>query len=313
MIFQQLFAESAITGRRGWGDSPDVDTLFWLPIGLVSLADCIYPWRIGIKHERHNAGKESMRVLILTQDEPLFIVPSIDYFLSRTPAQVTVAGCVVFDPSPVGKKLGLAGRAKQLLRVFGAGYFLRYAGKFALARLLPGRSLDSVLRRHAVAKVEIAGNINAPANLETLRALKPDLLISIAGNQIFRRPLIDLAPKGCLNLHTALLPKYRGLMPTFWVLKNGEKETGVSVFLVDEGIDSGPIVIQERVRIEGDSLESLIRKTKIVGMNAVWEAVEAIRTGDYSVIPNEESEKSYYSFPTREDVSEFRAAGNRLY
>ena len=45
-------------------------------------------------------------------------------------------------------------------------------------------------------------------------------LISILGNQIFKKPLIELAPKGCINLHTALLPKYRGLMPTFWVLKN---------------------------------------------------------------------------------------------
>jgi len=50
-----------------------------------------------------------------------------------------------------------------------------------------------------------------------------------------------LAPKGCLNLHSALLPKYRGLMPSFWVLKNNENKTGVSVFFVDKGIDSGPI------------------------------------------------------------------------
>ena len=66
------------------------------------------------------------------------------------------------------------------------------------------------------------------------------------GNQIFKKQIIELAPKGCINLHTALLPKYRGLMPTFWVLKNNEKYTGVSVFFVDKGIDSGPIIVQRK-------------------------------------------------------------------
>jgi methionyl-tRNA formyltransferase len=122
-----------------------------------------------------------------------------------------------------------------------------------------------------------------------------------------------LAPQGCLNLHTALLPKYRGLMPTFWALKNGEKETGVSVFLVDEGIDSGPIVVQKRVAIGTDSLERLIRRTKIIGMDAVWEAVERMRSGKFDLLPNPEAEKSYFSFPTRGDVRAFRAAGKRLY
>jgi methionyl-tRNA formyltransferase len=102
-------------------------------------------------------------------------------------------------------------------------------------------------------------------------------------------------------------------MPTFWALKHGETETGVSVFMVDEGIDSGPIVIQKRVPIRGDSLEELIRRTKIVGMDAVWEAVEKVRSGKVQLIPNPDSEKTYFSFPTTADVRAFRAAGKRLY
>ena len=254
-----------------------------------------------------------MRIVLLTQDEPLFLVPAIDYLLSRKPQHVEVAGCVVFDPSPLGKKAGLAARAKELLRVFGPAYFLRYATRFASARMRPSRRLSGVLRRHRVEELRLTGNVNDPYSLDAIRALGPDLLVSVAGNQIFRRPLIDLAPQGCLNLHTALLPKYRGLMPTFWALKNGEKETGVSVFLVDEGIDSGPIVVQKRVAIRTDSLEGLIRRTKIIGMDAVWEAVERMRSGKFDLLPNPEAEKSYFSFPTRGDVRAFRAAGKRLY
>jgi methionyl-tRNA formyltransferase len=254
-----------------------------------------------------------MKVVLLTQDEPLFLAPSINYLLSRTPAGVTVAGCVVFDPSPLGKKVGLFGRARELLRVFGPAYFVRYAALFAVARLRPARRLGTILGKHGVPELIIDGNVNSEQSLEAIRALGPDLLVSVAGNQIFRRPLIELAPKGCLNLHTALLPRYRGLMPTFWTLMNGEKETGVSVFLVDEGIDSGPIVVQKRVPIDTNRLEELIRRTKVVGMDAVWEAVAKIRSGKVNLIPNPDSEKTYFSFPTRADVRAFRAAGKRLY
>lgn len=254
-----------------------------------------------------------MRVVLLTQDEPLFLVPNIDYLLSRTPAGIEVAGCVVFDPSPLGKRVGLVGRARELLRVFGPAYFVRYATMFALVRLKPERRLSNILKHHRVRELRLQGNVNGEDSLEAIRALKPDLLVSVAGNQIFRRPLIELAPKGCLNLHTALLPKYRGLMPTFWVLKNGEKETGVSVFVVDEGIDSGPIVVQKRVPIHTERLEELIRETKVIGMDAVWEAVKKVRSGRLKLIPNPDSEKTYFSFPTRADVEAFRAAGKRLY
>jgi methionyl-tRNA formyltransferase len=253
-----------------------------------------------------------MRVVLLTQDEPLFLAPALDYLLSRTPEGVTVAGCVVFEPSPLGKKVGMAGRARALMRVFGPAYFVRYAVRFAAARLNPARRLSRILERFHVPSITLEGNINSKSSLDALRALEPDLLISVAGNQIFRRPLIDLAAKGCLNLHTALLPKYRGLMPTFWVMKNREKETGVSVFLVDEGIDSGPIVVQKRVPVDTNRLEELIRQTKVIGMDAVWEAVEKIRDGDPELIPNPEAEKTYFSFPTAADVRAFRAAGMRL-
>ena len=254
-----------------------------------------------------------MRVVLLTQDEPLFLAPSIDYLLSRTPKAVDVVGCVVFDPSPLGKKVGIASRAKELLRVFGPAYFLRYAARFAAARARPSRRVSNILRNYGVREVRMVENVNAPASIETVRAMKPDLLVSVAGNQIFRAALLEVAPRGCLNVHSALLPKYRGLMPTFWVMKNGEKETGVSVFLVDGGIDSGPIVVQKRVPITTDRLEDLIRETKVIGMDAVWEAVEKVRRGRLKLIPNPDTEKTYFSFPTKDDVRAFRAAGKRLY
>jgi methionyl-tRNA formyltransferase len=124
---------------------------------------------------------------------------------------------------------------------------------------------------------------------------------------------LDLAPKGCINLHTALLPKYRGLMPTFWVLKNNEKHTGVSVFFVDEGIDSGPIIVQKKLEIGNKTQAELIRQTKKIGMELVAEAVSLIEEDKVQLIPNPESKKTYYSFPTKKDVLAFKQAKKRFY
>jgi methionyl-tRNA formyltransferase len=138
-------------------------------------------------------------------------------------------------------------------------------------------------------------------------------MVSVAGNQVFRRPLIDIAPHGCLNLHGALLPKYRGLLPSFWVLKNRERYSGVSVFLVENGIDSGPILVQKRFEIGGMTQEHLIEHSKSVGMDAIVEAVEMIMRGDTTRIANSDADATYHSFPTARDVAEFRRAGARFF
>lgn len=254
-----------------------------------------------------------MRLVLITQDDPFYLPGNLDFFLQNLPGSTEVVACVVSSVSPFGKKESFLAKARRTYDVFGVGFFLHYSLQF-LAAKIPGRlGVRDVLRKHGVEELVISGSLNADESLAALRELEPDLLISIAGNEIFRKPLIELAPKGCLNLHTALLPKYRGLMPSFWVLKNGEKETGVSVFYVDEGIDSGPLLVQERIEIGNMTQRELIEKTKATGMRAILKAVAMIRDGNTETMPNDDAESTYYSFPTREDVREFRQAGARFY
>jgi methionyl-tRNA formyltransferase len=94
-------------------------------------------------------------------------------------------------------------------------------------------------------------------------------------------------------------------MPTFWVLKNDEKETGVSVFYIDEGIDSGDIILQRRVPLHGQTQEELIKETKQIGMDALIEAMMAIKTDTVMRMPNSNESSTYYGFPTSQDVKEF--------
>ena len=89
-----------------------------------------------------------------------------------------------------------------------------------------------------------------------LRALQPDLIIVVAYGHILTPAILDLPRFGCLNIHTSLLPKYRGAAPIQWAIANGETETGVTLMKMDEGLDTGDIVAQRRTPIhpEDDSV-----------------------------------------------------------
>jgi len=254
-----------------------------------------------------------MRLVLITQDDPFYLPENLEFFLENLPCDTEVVGCVVSRVSPFGKRESFLDKARRTYSVFGARFFLRYGLDYLVSKLPHRQSMRDVLRQHRVAEIPITGSLNSPESLQRLESLSPDLLVSIAGNEIFRKPLIELAPKGCINLHTALLPKYRGLMPSFWVLKNGEEETGVSVFFVDEGIDSGPILVQERIEIGEMTQKELIKHSKAVGMRAVIKAVARIRDGDIETLPNDDDNSTYFRFPAKQDVREFRRSGKKFF
>jgi methionyl-tRNA formyltransferase len=254
-----------------------------------------------------------MRIVIITQDEPFYLSENLEYLVKILPNHSKIVGCVVTSASPYGKKESFYQKARKTAAIFGLNFFLRYALRFLWRKVGGSGSIRITLKKLGIQPINLDTGINHPSSLSKISEFKPDLLVSILGNEIFKKKLIELAPKGCLNLHTALLPKYRGLMPSFWVLRNDEKETGVSVFFVDEGIDSGPIIVQKRIFINGDSQEELIQRTKKMGMEAISEAIDLIQTDRVSLIANDASLMSYYSFPTKKDVNTFKANGKRFF
>ncbi|TYP95620.1 methionyl-tRNA formyltransferase [Fodinibius salinus] len=254
-----------------------------------------------------------MNVVILTQDDPFFLAENLDYLLSDLSPDVNVTGCVVFEASPFGGKESFLSKILKTWNIFGTGFLFNYGIRFLRNKLDPTKKVKTILERHSVPVIELDSSINSHESLEKIKFYEPDLLVSIAGNQIFKEELINLAPEGCLNLHTALLPKYRGLMPSFWVLKNNEDYTGVSVFFVDEGIDSGPILVQKKFEIGDQSQQELIQETKKLGMDAIIEAIDLVKKGEYKLIPNPDEKMTYYSFPKREDVEEFWQLGKEFY
>lgn len=254
-----------------------------------------------------------MRALLITQDDPFYLPDTIRLLLEQVEDKHDMVGCILLSASPFGKNTNFFKKIVTTYKVFGPKFFLKYATLFIANKLVPGKSIRSLLAKHNIPIITLADSINANSSLHKIKKLQADIFISISANEIFRQPLLEIPPKGCINLHTSKLPSYRGLMPTFWAMKNQEQEIGVSVFLVDEGIDSGPIIKQKTVNIGDKSQAQLIQETKSVGVSLILDALDEIENGNTVLQENDDQNSSYYGFPTREDVIEFLRIGARFF
>ena len=84
--------------------------------------------------------------------------------------------------------------------------------------------------------------VREPEFVEVLKGLGPDIMVVVAFGQILTRAVLDIPAMGCVNVHASLLPKYRGAAPIQWAVIDGEKETGVTTMMMDEGIDTGDML-----------------------------------------------------------------------
>lgn len=97
-----------------------------------------------------------------------------------------------------------------------------------------------------------APDVNSPLIIEKIKSCEPDLLVVIAFGQKISKGVADIAPKGAINVHASLLPKYRGAAPINWAIINGDTETGISIITVAERMDAGDILAQCRTEIDGE-------------------------------------------------------------
>lgn len=123
-------------------------------------------------------------------------------------------------------------------------------------------------------------NINAEETIESLSKLSPDLAIVIGWSQIISKKVLDIPKKGTIGLHSARLPRGRGGAPVNWSIVHGEPEIWITLFYLDEGVDSGDILSQEAVRIEDDDdVKSVFEKLSLVAKDMVPQAVSSIEKG----------------------------------
>lgn len=258
-----------------------------------------------------------MRIALVTQEEPFYLPPALDMICSNRKADIVA---LIVLPSFNEK---LIETAKRLYRFYGWWDFIRLgfcylwakiANQINLVRpIFRSYSALETARRHGI-PVHAVDRINSEKFLGILSGqIKPDLIVSIAASQIFKSKILQIPRLGCINLHSAPLPRYQGMMPNFWAMVNGEKETAVSVHYMVEKIDAGEILVQEPVPIQDDdSLHDLMVRSKQIGGRAVLKTIGQIENETIQPKAMDSTQATYFSFPTGEDAKRLRRLGRRL-
>ncbi len=131
--------------------------------------------------------------------------------------------------------------------------------------------------------------VRAPECIEELKKYKADIMVVVAFGQILPKEILEMTPYGCVNVHASLLPKYRGAAPIQWAVINGEKVSGVTTMQMDEGLDTGDMLLKTEIVLdEKETGESLHDKLAAAGAKLCVETLKALEEG--SVEPKKQGE-----------------------
>jgi methionyl-tRNA formyltransferase len=257
--------------------------------------------------------RRGVRTVAVTQDDPFFTGRFFEAFLEAACTGEVELVEIALLPNFNESRPALL---RRLAGFYPAADLVRLGARYARAHLderrgVP-RKVEAIAARYGV-PVRRLPAINDAAYLATLPEREVDVLLSVAAPQVFRSGALSAAPL-VLNVHNGRLPQYRGMMPTFWALLEGDERVVVTLHEMAERLDAGAVVAEYEVPVApGDSAFDVSRNAKAVAGRQVatllsdagterWPASRAIDAAD----------GGYHGFPTRRDAWQLRMSGRRL-
>lgn len=254
-----------------------------------------------------------IRVIAVTQSDPFFTGRFFDTFLKEIQGGPVQLLEIVLLRNFNESRVALA---RRLWKFYGSLDMVHLVGRYAAARISDRfgqpRSVEALAARAKV-PVRPLATINDPTYLQTLRERQVDVLLSVSAPEIFRQDALAAAPH-VLNIHNGKLPRFRGMMPTFWALLNGEQQVTITVHTMVAKLDAGEVLAEFAVPIEpGDSAFGLSVRAKEVAGREVARLLAKIGTAEWpegrAMIANG---SRYFKFPTPADVARVRELGRRM-
>lgn len=136
-----------------------------------------------------------------------------------------------------------------------------------------------------------------------IKEINPDLIVVVAYGKILPKEIIDIPKYGIINVHSSLLPKYRGASPIHSAILNGDKESGVSIMYIEEGLDSGDVILKETCEItEDDTLGTLHDRLKELGAIGLEKALKLIEAGEVKAEKQDDSKATFVKPITKEQA-----------
>jgi len=169
-----------------------------------------------------------------------------------------------------------------------------------------GRQLSSppvkVLAEQAGIPVHQPGKLRDPQAVAQLKALAPDLIVVVAYGQILPKSVLEIPRYGCINVHASLLPRYRGAAPINKAVMEGEKSAGVTTMLMDEGLDTGDMLVKKSTAVAPEETAGALHdRLSLLGREAMEETLERICRGTLEAEPQDDARSSYAPMLKKED------------
>lgn len=259
-----------------------------------------------------------MRLEFITQNDPLYILPFFEEFFRHYRNDFAIERVLVSRP--------MGGRSRRrllldLLMLYRPLGFLRLCYQLGLSRLLSTLprtakaarffSLRQLCKAYGIPYEEI-GNPNARDIVDQMRSRRPDALASVACPYILKGDLLSIPALGCINIHHAPLPRYKGMMPTFWQMLNGETQVGLTVHYMATNVDEGTALLQDSMQIEHrETLDHLIRRSKRHGAHCMAKVLRHLSEGEHTALQLDHSNATYFTFPKPEEIRRFHRKGLR--
>lgn len=261
-----------------------------------------------------------MNIFIITQDEPFFIPKLIQRISESMEKEDKIVGITILKPYHKGKNYLIWIKERAVVYLLRELFFLMtlmvYTKLYeSLAGVFPLKKYFSVKRLCDANNFRYVDtdDINSSEYQSKIRTLDIDIIISISATQIFKKSLIELPKKECVNIHGTLLPRHRGVMGSWWVLAAGDEYTGVTVHRIIEKLDAGDILLQEKIPIQKDDTQfSLAVRTKKMSADLAIKLIEIIKTGNVVPKSMDQTIANINTFPTSAQAKKFRNSGKRV-
>lgn len=253
-------------------------------------------------------GTPKLKLFFVTEEDPLYVIRFFDIFFAEYPRdEFDICGITIGRAfhEPMWKTM------RRMLNFYGPWGFFRLGMRFVQARLR-GRSIESLAGKAGVPVVNTA-SVNRPEYVEQVRAIAPDVIVSVAAPEVFKVQLLEVARLGCINIHSGRLPNYRGMMPTFWQMLQREPAVTITVHRMAEKLDTGDVLATQAFALKArDSLDRVIKGTKCEGARLMIGVLRDLKAGRARPTPLDMMRSGYFSFPSPDDVRTFRKCGHKL-
>ena len=253
-----------------------------------------------------------MRLAIITQNDRFFISYTLKIIIEKCRAHV--AFVVLSTPSEIARKreaiayyLGSWGLRQSI--VFSEKYAVHLIG--SLLGLERFQSPMKILKSAGV-PVFVDVNVDSDGFIKRIREGEIDYVLSIAYPKILTPRFLEAPRQMCINIHAGLLPKYRGFNPSFWVLFNKEKTTGITIHRMVSALDAGPTIMQKTVDVqENETWYSLQSRISVLAGDMLVDLIGQLEEGKLAM-KTQEGIGSQYRKPKIDDGIEFRKQGGRF-